>query len=205
MNSIPHQSKFSPIQLHYDRDYGDCECCGGYADDTFTVTDNGVVTLEGYCDGHLGGGDWSGSELDTLFWILRLKGIRFVSNDNELNPNVQKFRNEYSQGFRQLEEQLLHANVDLKCPITQLDWTVIQSDAASDNPAPCDYQVQIVCVQTHGQVRRQYKFAFVPYHLPYAAAVDEIAVFDTDKQFALEQVLHDVGFIQIAREDEHYD
>ena len=203
MNSTPHPSKFSPIQLHYDRDYGDCECCGGYADDTVTITDNGVVVLESFNDGHLGGGDWGGSELDPLFWILRLKGIRVVSNDSELNPDVPKFRNDYSQGFRQLEEQLLQASVDPKCPITQLDWTVIQSDTNSEALDPCDYQVQTVRVQTHGEVCRQYKFAFVPFYFPYAAASDEIAVFNADKQFALEQVLQEVGLIQISREDQY--
>lgn len=114
-----------PMIVKYVDFYMDCECCGCYTDTQVEIFDGGKKpVLTGFYDGHLGGGCWSGNQSEPILWALKRRGIN-VSWDArlELIPSDKKQRNEYSLGFRQLEEDPIEEVLDPICDIQSINFS----------------------------------------------------------------------------------
>lgn len=124
-----------PMIVKYVEFHLDCECCGWYTDTQVEIFDGKKrPILTGFDDGHLGGGCWSGNKSEPILWALRRRGIP-VSWDSRLEvvPSNIKYRNEYSLGFRQLEEEPIEEVLDPKCDIQAINISAQFDEATEDD------------------------------------------------------------------------
>ncbi len=93
------------IDISIWRDYGDCECCGGYDLESATLIGPDGREFHYFHDGHLGGGWWSGNATSVILWAFQSLGLRIISQETEDQENSGYFpeeamENDYSEGFR---------------------------------------------------------------------------------------------------------